>query len=492
MSHSPINEPIEPTSERLYSPIHILNDDVLLNIFYLFQLDIRDEEGDQIQSTHYWARQRWWYKLTHVCQLWRSIILASPSMLDLHLVCTYGTPVADMLTYSPPLPLTIYFWNKYRETTAEDEEGILLALQHRDRVRCVMLSLRASSWRKFTTVMDEPFPILERMRIVSPIDDSTRLALPRTFQAPLLRHFKLQTVALPIGSPLLMTTVGLVTLALEDIPLSAYFTPSHLLSQLSLITQLEKLVIRFHSPLPSRSVEPPRSSTSTVTHITLPNLRFLSFRGVSTYLEGLLCRISAPRMAHFEIAFFNQLTFTVPHLLQFILTSENFVLSAIELNFSSGRLLLKKDSAEKLSTFYMVVKCRYLDWQVSSATQIVSALEPVLTVVEKLTLNHVIFNGSSAWHNKVDRTQWRELLRPFSNVKVLRVQNELVEELARSLHSEDEEMPLDILSNLKELRFTGGSKNVDAFRPFIQERQTIGHPANLRRVGSSEFPCYRG
>jgi hypothetical protein len=56
---------------------------------------------------------RWWYTLAHVCQRWRNIILGSTTYLGLSLLCTYGTPVADMLAHSPPLPLVVgYFRNE--------------------------------------------------------------------------------------------------------------------------------------------------------------------------------------------------------------------------------------------------------------------------------------------------------------------------------------------------------------------------------------------
>ncbi|KAI0276410.1 hypothetical protein BGY98DRAFT_986246, partial [Russula aff. rugulosa BPL654] len=50
----------------------------------------------------YWVEERWWYRLAHVCQRWRNLILGSATYLGLCLVCTYGTPVADMLAHSPP------------------------------------------------------------------------------------------------------------------------------------------------------------------------------------------------------------------------------------------------------------------------------------------------------------------------------------------------------------------------------------------------------
>ncbi|KAH9959295.1 hypothetical protein BC827DRAFT_1384731 [Russula dissimulans] len=47
----------------------------------------------------------------------------------LRFLCTYGTSMADMSAHLPPLPYICI----HPEVTVEDEEGILLALQHRDR-----------------------------------------------------------------------------------------------------------------------------------------------------------------------------------------------------------------------------------------------------------------------------------------------------------------------------------------------------------------------
>jgi hypothetical protein len=124
-SISPFSSPtpglIELTSNRLHSPIYILNDDTLLHIFHLFQLHIQEEYPDADGArTLDWVRQRWWYKLVHVSRQWRYLILGSRTLLDLHLVCTYGVPVADMLAHSPPLPLTIVYYGNPK-MTAEDE-----------------------------------------------------------------------------------------------------------------------------------------------------------------------------------------------------------------------------------------------------------------------------------------------------------------------------------------------------------------------------------
>ncbi|KAI0245833.1 hypothetical protein BJV78DRAFT_233416 [Lactifluus subvellereus] len=429
--------------------------------------------------------------MVQVCQRWRYLILASPLRLDLHLLCTKGVPIANMLAHSPPLPLTIYFHDNDRETSAEDEEGILLALRHSDRVHHIGLYLPSPRLRKITTTMEGSFPILERLYIQPRTEVDTSLVLPRTFRAPHLRHLILWHTGLLIGSPLLMTTAGLVTLWLGNIPPSAYLPPSYLLTWLSLMPQLVTLGIDFYSLLPNRDVERQLLDTPIMTHITLPNLRVFTFQGVSAYLEGLLTRISAPVLTRLNVILFNQLTFTVPCLLQFIDTSEtlSFKFSTVQLTFDSdfAQLLAFPLGGQGICPFMVQIMCRHPAWQVSSAAQILDTLQPALSVVEKLTLSHIEHNRSSERHNEVDRTQWRQLLRPFSNLKSLYVQNGLVGKLARSLQTDDGEPPLELLPNLEELGYSGGDDARDAFTPIIDERQVAGHPVNLTMVDPSAF-----
>jgi hypothetical protein len=232
---------IEPISNTRHSPIFILNNDVLLKVFHLYQLDVQDEYEDRDgYRTLYWRRQHWWYKLAHVSRRWRDVILASPLRLDLHLVCTYGVPVADMLAHSPPLPLTVYYTDEDLEMTAEDEEGALFALSHRDRVHRVAFEMPTPQLDKFITALDNQFPTLERL-IMVPRTENTSLIFPQLFQAPNLRHLSLWYTAPPIRTPLLTTTGGLVSLLLGGIPRSAYFPPGFLLTRLSLLPQLETL-----------------------------------------------------------------------------------------------------------------------------------------------------------------------------------------------------------------------------------------------------------
>jgi hypothetical protein len=98
-----------------------------------------------------------------------------------------------MLAHSPHLPLLVGYFTKDRNLTTEDEEGIILALKQRDRVRRVRFSSAVK--QKLFVAMDEEYPILEYLYITRPKEDnSTILRFPETLQAPHLRYLSLKAL----------------------------------------------------------------------------------------------------------------------------------------------------------------------------------------------------------------------------------------------------------------------------------------------------------
>jgi hypothetical protein len=143
-------------------------------------------------------RERWWYRLVQVCRRWRYIVLESASHLRLSLVCVRGTPVADMLAHSPPLPLII----------DHTMTNIMTSPQKTKReysLRCSTAIACAASasgspipiLQRLVNALDGEFPILEYLLIMHQryqrptIEHNMTLKLPETFRAPHLRHLLL-------------------------------------------------------------------------------------------------------------------------------------------------------------------------------------------------------------------------------------------------------------------------------------------------------------
>jgi hypothetical protein len=473
-----------------HSPlIHTLDDDSLLKVFSLYRpliLDESEADNNQFLDGGEWNRERWWFTLAHVCRRWRRLVLDSASHLRLSLVCARGTPVADMLAHSPPLPLIIDHLDQHNDITAADEQGITLALQHRDRVRRIRLKKPVPILQKLIMALDGEFPILEYLSIIHQryrrpsIEHNTRLNLPETFRAPHLRHIVLMSFAIPIGSPLLTTTGNLVTLSLNSIPPSAYFHPNALLQRLSLMPQLEILGILFNSHFPSRDIERQLFRTPIVSRATLPNLRWFGFQGASAYLEALIPCVTMPLIERLQVSFFNQLTYSIPHLQQFMGTAENLRLNSATLTFLLDHLTLVvyPHKGARMFTLVMAISGRHLDWQVASTAQVLQTLRTVFSAVEHFTLESKRHLISSEWKNEADRAQWRELLGTFDNVKTLLVDDELVEQISRSLQPGDGESPTDLLPELQELSYPARSPE-NAFTPFVDARQKADRPVTV-------------
>ena len=432
-------------------------------------------------------RRRWWYQLTHVCRRWQNLILGLSSYLGLSLVCTYGTPVADMLAHSPPLPLVINFFDDDRIITAKDEEAMILALKQRDRV--CRIRIQVPDMQEFAMAMEEKYPILECliMGLTEEDENSIPLTFPTTFQAPRLHHLVLISFSLPIESRLLTTAVGLVTFSLYMIQPSSYFQPNVLVYWISFMPQLEMLIIDFLFPVSIRDMEqqvtrPP--ATTPLTPVTIPNLRLFRLQGDGAYVEEVVRRINTPCLQLLEIELLNELTFPLPCLLHFIDTTKSLRFNSAELILSEDKVQVEMslpDADADACAIRIHVTCCHFDRQVSSVAQIFNMPGKVSTLVENLTL---ISRWPFQEHNDVDRTEWRKILRSFSNVETLYFGDGLVGDLSRCLRLEGGEDPLELLPGLQQLVFpmrgyTTRESARDAFASFIDARQNAGCPVAI-------------
>jgi hypothetical protein len=310
-----------------------------------------------------------------------------------------------MLANSPHLPLLIDHLDEDNVITTEDEEGIILALQHHDRVRRIRLRNSMPNLQRFIIALDGEFPILEYLLIHHPYSTSTgthdtSLNLPETFRAPHLRQLSLMDIVIPIESSIL-TTANLVNLVIELIPPSTYSHLNALLQQISLMPQLEILCIFFSSQSPSDDVERQLLPTAIMAPVTLPNLRVFGFQGASAYLEALLPWVAFPLLEEFHVSFLNYLAHSIPHLQQFMIAAENFrpIGTATTTNlFEDCLFVTAYPRGEEVHTLSMRLNGSHLD------SQFFHVIGAVFSTVEHLTLQHDKHLVSSEWNNEADPT----------------------------------------------------------------------------------------
>ena len=413
-----------------------------------------------------------------------------------------------MLAHSPPLPLAIDFFHTHRDITTEDEKEIFLALERRDRLRCVRLLIPRRNMWNLIWALGEEYPVLECliMTLNVPVECQMARELPR-LQAPRLRHLILRGFVLPIEPRLLETAVGLVTLGL-DMFRPEDFGPDTLLQillSISLMPHLETLLfvlprhnvgLRFallaHTPIMTQQV-------------TLPNLRRLVFEGVSECIEAVICQIAAPLLETLDIRFFDQLMFSVhvPGLFQFVKTTENFRFNCAKFKFfgEGVRVDFYPRREARTHSLSIYVHANSLRWQVSSVADLfnssIDSIE-IFSTVEHLTLeNRVVHRSAFESYNEVDRTRWHDFFISFGNAKILHVDDGFFKEFFCTFPPEspdDGEFALELLPRLEELTYYEWLRSDDtAFTSFIDyARQDAGRLVTVFRPRPryvSLLPC---
>jgi hypothetical protein len=218
------------------------------------------------------------------------------------------------------------------------------------------------------------------------------------------------------------------------------------------------------------------------TPVTLPNLANLTLRGVSAYLESFLAQIRAPLLERFDITFFNQITFALPHLSHCINTTEKLKLPSAKVFFGKEEVFIVSLDRRSVGPFRLCVRCTQLDWQVHCAAQICNALIPALSSVEQIVLDFHETVLPTEWQNgEINSTTWHELLRPFVGMKELHIEDGLSKELSSALG----EVGSDpwFLPNLQQI-----FAEDNLFALFIDTRQVMGRPIQFLGPTSPAFP----
>jgi hypothetical protein len=416
--------------------------------------------------------------------------------LDMSLLLTIDSPSINTLRHLPPIPLLIDFSDHgTRNMARKDEENISFGLQWHDRVCQVDLRARPSSLRMWLGQMNQFFPRLGGLSLLSTSTEELNLVLPETFQAPDLRRLTLHGIGLSTRSTLLPSAIALSTLSLTHIGASSYLSPGHLVKQLQGLPHLKELSIGFAIPIPLPSTEG-KLLPAPIPPVTLPSLRRLTFRGVSVYLDNLVAQINAPILERLNLTLFFELAFTLVNLGEFISRAEGFGFragGAAQVSFNKDGANI--DAGYKKSGYYepwdirklsVFVNCEPLDWQIDSAMQICNALAKVLLAVEelKLVLNASVNELSSDSENtldaRLDDILWHELLLPFIGVKELYISSSLTHELSQVLGLDAGGLALELFPELQKLHVPVEMDNaINVFSHFVKTREFVGRPIHL-------------
>ena len=383
-----------------------------------------------------------------------------------------------------------------------DEDNVIAALEHPDRVCCIELAATDAQLAKMSAVIQQPFPVLTHLAITS--KSETGLVLPSGFLggfAPCLQELDLAGTGLPSLPTLLSSANNLVRLSLHVIPRAGYISSDVMAASLATLPRLALLDIAFSS----YSDQIPLRPTGIIPSV-LPSLQVLFFTGDSKYLEDFLARICTPQLDTIEIYYWNQSAeFVVPQLASFIDRSDSLKKTL------SGHCQITVDDDNVIDLdigpspetptwsecgISISVLCEGLDEQISHLANILGSISPILSDVVHLTLKSIDFLSESRHRSEADHLDdlaWR-LLRQFSSVQTLFVSDNTAVLVYEALEYVNQEMITDAFPAL-ELFFLGkedeGEENKDegaveeldryrsSIHKFLNHRRDYGHPVTF-------------
>ena len=456
------------TGERFATAIGMLPDNVFLEVFDLYR-----------KNLPHTLRTTWkWNLLVHVCRRWRQIVFASPHRLNLQILCTHRTPVRKNLGIWPAFPIVINYRYSRGGITLGDEDNVVAALEHPDRVCYVRLAVNGSQLGKISTVMQQPFPVLTHLHISS--EDGSAPPLPGRFlggTAPRLEKIYLHRIPFPSLPKLLLSTSDLVKLELRRIPPTGYISPEAIVACLAALPRLDT----FHIGFRSSSSRPHRSHPPHVARTVLPSLTSFEFKGASEYLEHLVAQIDSPQLDQTFIVYFNQLLdFRAAQLSEFIDRSVGpklALLTHARVTFFSDwvtfNMYLNENSSD-LGPATITISCEGIDWQVLHIAQVLSHFSATFSNVVHLNLK---VEPEGLQLQGTDDVEWHHLFHQGSTVRTLHVSQELAGHVSLALEDITGEMVAEALPSLDLIYLAG--KPTSSVENFVAARKLSGRPVTV-------------
>jgi hypothetical protein len=458
-----------------------LPDDVFLEIF---DLCLRDPTDYPVKRT------REWITLVHVCQRWRRIIFASPRRLDLYLSCVCGTPVRQNLVYWPLiLPLVIDYPGPISRSnpTSHDDDNIVAALTHADRVHRVDIYATSSLLRKVATVMQKSFPVLTHLGLTWDHEDflSPLPNPPQGFlggSAPRLEYLYLGGVPFPRFPPLLLSACNLLTLHLDYI--CQIMSPETMVAGLAVLTRLGTLSIEF-----DRETSQPdqwRSRANPPIPTILPALTLFRYKGYSEYLECLLALIDTPLVNGIAIEYFVE-EIQVPQLSWFIGRTKNlknaeFRRAHVTFYYDLVDIELHLPRGESRANITLTLLGPWEDIQDPYVVDVLGQLVALFSNV-----GHLSTHGDCLeWMDMdyLDSIEWLMFLRLFPAVEKLHFTGDVLPYIASALEDIAEEMLPEVTPTLRLLWLDEDNRRRDkepvgSIERFLSLRQLSGRPVTV-------------
>jgi hypothetical protein len=456
----------------------MLADNVFLQIFYFYQdfyrrdPDIRDPRyrGPVMPLSE-------WRPLMHVCRRWRQIIFESPRRLNLQILCTRRNRFQESLGVWPDFPIAIKSCSSF-PTSWIDEEDVIAALDHPDRVICI--EIMGSQLEMLDTVLQKPFPVLTHLIIFS--SDIILGEEPDLFDgflggsAPRLEDLTLLDMSLPALPTLLSSTKNLIKLNLYKVPPTGYISPDVLVACLAELPSLDTLRLEFQSATVRHGqIHPPP-----ITRTILPALTQFHFTAANEYLEDLVAHIDCPELEWIDVSYFYPLVdFQVTQLAKFIRRSVGPKISPFRpttIRLLDDSVIIKNSHPNLSDTDWdptaTCISFKGTGRQVPHISQVLMQSSAILSTVPFL-----VFISECSQLVATNGVEWLLLFLPFSAAQTLHASKELARHLALALEDLPAEMVSEVLPSLRLIFLEGQQKS--SLKKFLAARRLSGRPVMM-------------
>ena len=395
-----------------------------------------------------WNSKRGWFKLAHVCQEWRLIVLASPSHLRLRLLFTEHRArrvIAIATAHLPHLLIIVDFSDGV--WTVEAQNRMVSALAYPDRVCGIAFRGRSGSFRKLLEAMNVPFPALERLELdfTDPRgSDLERLSPTLKYPPPFLwdntlslRHLTYIGRADLLLFKILSHTKSLVEINMCVDEVRFLRQRSAFLACLQNIPCLRCLRVEMFS----RPVSDPSPHEEGRDVVVLSKLTSLRIIGLSTPVDTIIAELAAPSLQEFHVSLnLRSSTLSIPYLSKFIRDAGTRFLAA-QLKLLKGGL-----------TISMLTHAHFIDdppFNITasgsySIAQIGVELSAMASTVEDISFTSPVTSPTTG-SILGDLASWREFFMHFCNIKILRVHHGLGMEVVDMLRHDDGQPIIDPL-----------------------------------------------
>jgi hypothetical protein len=373
----------------------------------------------------------------------------------------------------PALPIVVQYraCQVIDSLSPEDEDNIIAALKHSDRICSISLVVPRSLLKKLGSIV-QSFPELEDLALQC---RDLYMPFPPYFQwGTRLRSLSLTGISLSALPQLLSSSPGLVNLQLHDIISTRKLPPQTFASAVSGMTRLQSLSLHFHILFQYSFVDIPPFSGE---RVVLPALTHIKIRGITDdYLNGFVARIDTPQLADIEIMLVHRPNIDVSPFRQFI--------DRIEMQKSHRRadiltsgcaISTSLTSPKAPSRLNLGICSRQFDQQLSTMARICNHFSQALLSVRDLRIETT---ETPSGRDGTDGEKWLELIRWFGSAGRFHVAGELAADILHALKPRVGEFTSGALPALTNLYVIGSRSGPlqDIIRSIITLRKLSGSP----------------